>query len=190
MMKNISSLDTLLIEAAKRGEADKARAAMASGASLLATDEQGMTAAHWAAQKGDAEMAQLVASPESALATDILRRTPLHIACLRGETEVALVLLLANESALAARDVDGRSPLHHAAESGISDLARVVLARGGQAAELDGHGQTPAMIARENGYKALALLIDAAPCVSLGSWRGARAGLPATTACASSPPTP
>ena len=49
-----------LLEAAKRGDTTAVRSLLAAGASLGATEPDGMTALHWAARRGDEESAQML----------------------------------------------------------------------------------------------------------------------------------
>src|ERR1043165_9427413 len=69
-------------DAAMRGDRDAVRTPLQKGADVNAAANDGMTALHWAADRGDAEMAEMLlyagAHPDAV--TRIGQYTPLHVA--------------------------------------------------------------------------------------------------------------
>ncbi len=74
----------------------------------------------------------------------------------------AINLLLANGAAVNSQNLTGFSPLHHAAEKGSLEAARALLAAGADPLLGNAAGNTPADVARELGYDAVAALIESA----------------------------
>lgn len=169
-----TSIDNDLIAAAKDGSIEKARAALAKGAVLLAADELGLTASHWAAHRGDAEMTSLCSDESSAMAQDSLGRTPIHLAGSQGNARAAQALLAIHPACSTGVDLDGNTPLHAAADAGVTDVASLLLAYGASKSYRNAEGQTASQTARSNGFGSLAELIEASPQTDLGSWRASR----------------
>src|SRR6187431_1669216 len=84
-------------DAAQLGDRDAVKALLKQAADVNASQGDGMTALHWAAMKGDAEMAQLLlyAGANVRAATRIGGYTPLFMAAERGTAPVLDLLLKA-----------------------------------------------------------------------------------------------
>lgn len=172
--KSNSETHMALIRAAQEGSLPKAQEAIAAGASILFTDEQGLTAAHWAAQRGRAEMLPLLANERVCNTLDTLGRAPLHLAARSGDLVSVEALLSISDAAVNAPDLNERTPLHGAAESGSGNVARLLIDSGASKNARDTEGATPADAAREMGFAALATELAPTPRVSLEAWREGR----------------
>src|SRR5713226_4359473 len=111
--------DSPVADAAMRGDIAAVRAALQQGADVNGGQGDGMTALHWAAERGDQDLAKLLlgsgASP--AVETRIGRYTPLHIASKKGRDLVIRALVDANAD-VGALTATGAASLHFAAASG------------------------------------------------------------------------
>src|SRR5689334_25369214 len=84
-------------DAAMRGDRDAVRALLKQGADVGAAHGDGMTPLHWAADRGDAAMAEMLiyAGANVAAVTRIGHYTPLHLASRAGSAPVVAALLKA-----------------------------------------------------------------------------------------------
>jgi ankyrin repeat protein len=141
--------DSRVADAAMKGDRDLVRSLIKEAADVNAAQGDGMTALHWAAQKGDAEMAQLLiyAGANLRAATRIGGYTPLFMAGEAGQAKVIDVLLKAGADAKAVA-MDGFTPLMMAAMGGDSESVQLLLDAGADpnAAESE-RGQTPLIFA-------------------------------------------
>jgi ankyrin repeat protein len=138
-----------IADAAMRGDVERVKGLLRSGGDANAAHGDGMTALHWAADLGNAEMARvlLVAGARTEAATRLGHFTPLLVAARAGHAAVVRELLDGGASPL-ARASTGESALHFAAASGSAEAIAMLLDRG-----LDPNdpevtkGQTPLMFA-------------------------------------------
>ena len=141
---------TPVADAARRGEAATVRALLAQGEDAAAAHGDGMSALHWAAERGDAEMAGALIHAGATVdaVTRVGHYTPLHVASTAGRAEVVGVLLSSGADATAAAGVGGVTPLHLAAAAGSVAAIGALLDHG---AEVDARerawGQTPLIFA-------------------------------------------
>ena len=110
--------DTPLADAAMRGDLEAVRALLRQGPEVNAAQGDGMTALHWAAEHGNANMAKMLvyAGADPDAATRIGLHTPLHVAAEAGSAEVVRALLDGGARAGATTST-GVTPLHFAAMS-------------------------------------------------------------------------
>ena len=137
-------------DAAMRGDAEDVRALLRQGEDVNAAQGDGMTALHWAAERSDAEMAEMLlyAGANVRAVTRIGQYTPLHIAARRGAAPVVAALLDAGAETGAVTTNSGATPLHLAAASGDPEVISLLLSHGADAnAREEGWGQTPLIIA-------------------------------------------
>jgi len=82
-------------DAAMRGDVAAVEQLLANGADVNAPRGDGMTALHWAAERGNAELAAMLVQAGANLnaVTRIGSYTPLHVASREGEADVVGVLL-------------------------------------------------------------------------------------------------
>ncbi|HYW31441.1 MAG TPA: ankyrin repeat domain-containing protein [Gemmatimonas sp.] len=140
-------------DAAMRGDVATVRALLRSGANVNAAQGDGMTALHWAANRGDAVLVQLLLNARASVTatTRIGGYTPLHIASQVANAAVVKALLGARAD-VKFPSTDGVTALHFAAMGGDTAIV-AALARAGadvNAAE-PAWGQTPLMVAAGKG---------------------------------------
>lgn len=143
-------LNSPVADAAMRGDRQAVRALLAGGADVNAPQGDGMTALHWASERGDIELARMLLGAGAAVepATRIGGYAPLHLAARSGSTEVAKLLLEAGADPLSAAQGTGAAPLHLAAASGDPALVALLLERGANPNAQDRDwGQTPLVFA-------------------------------------------
>ena len=140
-------------DAAMRGDFDTVRALLEERADVNAPEGDGMTALHWAAERGDRDVASLLlkAGANPRAETRIGRYTPLHVAAKNGRAEIVRLLVDAN-AGINVVTATGAAPLHFAAASGSADAVNILLEAGADAnaRELQ-WGQTPLMFAAAVG---------------------------------------
>lgn len=137
-------------DAAMRGDRQAVRELLADGSDVNAPQGDGMTALHWASERGDMELARMLLAAGAAVesTTRIGGYAPLHLAARSGSKEVAELLLEAAADPLAAAQGTGATPLHLAAASGDPELVALLLERGAAPNARDsGWGQTPLVFA-------------------------------------------
>ena len=107
------------VEAAMNGNREAVRALLKDGADVNTTQADGMTALHWAAQKGDVELAKvlLYASANLKATTRIGGYTPLLIASKNGDAPMIDTLTQAGADSNAPT-INGTTPLMLAAAAG------------------------------------------------------------------------
>ncbi len=150
-------------DAAMRGDHDVVRALLRQGADVSAAQGDGMTALHWAAEHGDAELADvlLYAGANVGAVTRIGEYTPLHLASRTGSAAVVRALLKAGASVAARTSTTGVTPLHLAAEAGNTEIVATLLEAGADANAKEAEwGQTPLIFAAEqNRAEAIGVLL-------------------------------
>ncbi|WP_420632484.1 ankyrin repeat domain-containing protein [Candidatus Palauibacter sp.] len=148
-----SAPDAPVAEAASRGDLESVRALLRDGADVNAAQGDGMTALHWAALRGEAEMVSVLvyAGANVASTTRLGAYTPLHLASRDGRAEVAALLIDAGSDPNAATTT-GSTALHLAASGGdVPTLTSLVEAGAEVDAREKAHGQTPLIFAAAAG---------------------------------------
>jgi ankyrin repeat protein len=152
---------TPVADAAMHGDREAVTALLSRGADVNLAHGDGMTALHWAALKGDAELAALLvkAGARVGAVTRVARYTPLHLAARVGSAATLNVLVTAGADVNAAND-NGTTPLMLSAAAGYGDALRLLLANGAQVnAREKAKGHTALMFAaaaaRPEAVKAL-----------------------------------
>ena len=145
--------DSPVADAAMRGDADEVRELLRTGADVNAAQGDGMTALHWAAEKGQVELADVLvfAGANLEAATRLGGFTPLMVASRSGHA--GIVRLLADAGAnLEATTETGETALHYAAWSGNPEIAVALVDKGSDVdAQETANGQTPLMFAAAYG---------------------------------------
>ena len=142
--------DSPVADAAMRGDVEAVRSLLSQGADANEAQGDGMTALHWAAERGDEELARMLLAAGAAVAptTRVGGYAPLHLASRNGSAAVAALLLDAGADPMRAVRATGSTPLHLAASSGSAPLVRLLLDAGADAnARETAWDQTPLIFA-------------------------------------------
>ncbi|HAY77649.1 MAG TPA: hypothetical protein DCY33_07375 [Gemmatimonadetes bacterium] len=161
-------------DAAMRGEVDHVRELLRSGEDVNAAQGDGMTALHWAAESGNAELASMViyAGANVSAVTRLGDYTPLHIASRSGRHTVVSVLLDAGADVNAITSTGSVTSLHFGAASGSVEVVEALIEAGANvnAAETR-RGQTPLMFAASSGRTdVLRALVESGAEISIPSY--------------------
>ncbi len=150
-------------DAAMRGNRDAVRALIAQGADVNAAQGDGMSALHWAADKGDADLTEMLvyAGANPGAVTRIGQHTPLHLASRAGSAAAVRALLKAGAKVDAKTSVSGATPLHLAAAAGDPAVVTALLdAKADVNAKEAEWGQTPLIFAASlNRVEAVKVLL-------------------------------
>ena len=140
-------------DAAMRKDIAAVRALLAKRADVNAPQGDGMTALHWAARHGDADMTALLLGAKASL-TAVTRNgayTPLHVASMSGSGPVVAALLKAGADPKVTTST-GVTSLHLAALTGSAPAITQLLSRGADPnAKEPEWEQTPLMLAAARG---------------------------------------
>jgi len=120
-----------VVDAAMSGNREQVRALLRDGADVNTAQADGMTALHWAAQKGDVELAKvlLYASANVRATTRIGGYTPLLIASRNGDAAMIDTLVSAGADANNAT-TNGTTALMLASAAGKADAVKRLLDKG------------------------------------------------------------
>ena len=110
--------------AAMRGDIDMVRTLLQQGTDVNAALGDGMTALHWAAERNDVQMTEMLiyAGANPAAFTRIGQYTPLHIASRAGNVATAEALIESGANVTARTTASDAEPIHMAAASGNAAL--------------------------------------------------------------------
>ena len=158
--------DARLPEAGKSGDVEAVRALLDQGVGVNTAAGDGMTALHWASERGHEAIVEILiaASADVEARTRIGAYTPLHLASREGHTSIVELLLEAGGKVDAVTTSSGVTPLHLAASAvGGEDAVAALLARGADPdAREASAGQTPLMFAAAaDRPEAIAMLLEA-----------------------------
>lgn len=150
-------------DAVMRGDSARVRLLIKQGLDVNAAQPDGMTALHWASQRGDAAGAQMLmyAGARVDAVTRNGNYTPLHLAARNGRSTVVKALLSAGANVNAMTTTGAASALHFAASNGDPSTVAALLDQGASVDTREGAwGQTPLMwAASANRLAALDILI-------------------------------
>ena len=165
--------ETPVADAAMRGDTETVRALLREGADVNAAQGDGMTALHWAAERGDVELAGVLtfAGANMEAVTRLGEYTPLHLASKAGYAAVVEALLEAGSDPMAVTSTGAVTPLHFAAASGSSQSIGHLLEHGADVnARETSWGQTPLMFAAANDrVDAVEVLLEAGADTEIAS---------------------
>ncbi len=137
-------------DAAMRGNRDAVRTLLQQGTDVNGAQGDGMSALHWAADRGDAEMTAMLvyAGANPGAVTRIGQYTPLHLASRSGNVEAVKALLSVGAAVDARTSTTGVTPLHLAATAGSTAVVAALLdAKADVNAKENEWGQTPLIFA-------------------------------------------
>ena len=156
-----------------RGDREAVRELLRQGLDVNAAQGDGMTALHWAASSGDAELLDILlyAGADVAAVTRIGQYTPLHLAAKRGAPEALRSLIAGGADVTAATGNNGATPLHFAAAAGDPEAIAVLLEAGADPdARESAWDQTPlTFAAAANRPGAISALLEGGADPSLAS---------------------
>jgi ankyrin repeat protein len=150
-----------IADAAARGDREAVKALLKNAADVNAAQGDGMTALHWAAMNGDADLAQMliVAGANIKATTRLGTYTPLYLASQQGHGKVIQALIKAGADVKAGTP-NGTTPLMVAAASGEVDAVRALIEAGADVNAKDGvRWQTPIMYAAASNRAAVIELL-------------------------------
>lgn len=138
-----------IANAAMNGDREAVRALLKKGLDVNEAQGDGSTALHWAAIKGDAELAQMLifAGANVRATTRLGAYTPLYLAAKGGYSAVVAALLAAGADAKAVTS-NGTTPLMIAAAAGDTKSITSLIENGAEIEATDGaKGETPLIFA-------------------------------------------
>jgi ankyrin repeat protein len=115
-------------DAAAKGDKAAVAKLLKDGADVNGSQGDGMSALHWAAERGDAELADMLiyAGANIGAVTRIGQYTPLHLAAKSGSAAVTKALIKAGADVNAKTTNSGVTPMHMAASSGSAEVISVL----------------------------------------------------------------
>ena len=151
-----------LVEAVKRGDVAAVRTLVAQKANVNATEPDGTTALHWAADLGDVRTVDVLLKAGAVLkSTNRFGATPFGLAAAKGHAAVLERMLQAGEDANAV--VNAEPVLMQAARSGSAEAVKVLLAKGANVnVQEPVYGQTPLMWAAAAGHSGVVKTLEEA----------------------------
>lgn len=154
MLLGTAAPEAPVADAAMNDDASAVETLLRSGEDVNAAHGDGMTALHWAAEHGNAQIARTVIAAGAYL--DAVTRlgdfTALHIAARAGNAEVVQVLVEAGADVTVRTSTGGVYALHYAAASGSEAAVRLLIEHGAVVdARESAWRQTPLMFAAARG---------------------------------------
>lgn len=142
-----------LVAAAREGNVQAVRAAIAAGGNVRASGADGTTPLHWAAYRGDDEMARvLLEKGASADAANRYGIRPLSLACAAGNLALIQRLLTAGADPN-TKQPDGETALMTAARTGAAEAVKLLAVRGADVNAVEpARRQTALMWAAAEGH--------------------------------------
>ena len=153
----VNAAESPIADAAARGDRETVKALLKKAADVNAAQGDGMTALHWAAMNGDADLAQMliVAGANVRATTRLGTYTPLYLASQQGHAPVIQALITAGADVKSGTP-NGTTPLMVAAASGELDAVKVLVENGADVNGKDGvRLQTPLMYAAASNRAAV-----------------------------------
>lgn len=158
-----AAADAPVADAAMAGDKDTVRALLKQGVDVNAAQGDGMTALHWAARRGDVDLAAMLlyAGANARASTRLGAYTPLIMASQNGNAALIDALIRAGADPKAAT-TNGTTPLMLAAASGQADAVKLLLDKGADPnAKESARGETALMFAANfNRVEAMKALLE------------------------------
>ncbi len=145
-----------LVDAVKSGDMVAARALVAKGADVNATEPDGTTALHWAVQRNDLDLvSRLLRAGARVNVKNTFGVSPMSEAALTANPAL-IERLLAARADVESPNADGQTALMVVARTGQVEAARVLLKRGAKVNAVEKwRGQTALMWAVAQGHSAM-----------------------------------
>ncbi|MEX2467428.1 MAG: ankyrin repeat domain-containing protein [Gemmatimonadota bacterium] len=151
-------------DAAMRGDVESVVTLLRRGADVNAAQGDGMTALHWAAERGDVAMAEVLHAAGAQLepSTRIGGYVPLHVAAREGNEEMVRWLLEAGVEVDRKTTETQANALHMASTAGDVAVVSTLLDFGADPNSVEGHWQQTPLVfaAAENRADVIRLLIS------------------------------
>jgi len=166
--------DLRLIDAVKKSDTKTARTLIAQHIDVNATETDGSTALHWAAQRDNVELVDLLlAAGANAKSANRYKITPLSLAAMNGNGEIVERLLKAGAGANDTSE-DGQTALMTAALNGKPGAVKVLLAHGATVDTKEPIREQTALMwaASEGNVDAVELLLQAGANIKAKSKTG------------------
>jgi ankyrin repeat protein len=168
---SVSAVGSQLIEAVKKQDVQAVRTLLKQQGNVNATEADGFTALHWAAQRNDVQLVELlIGAGANAKASTRYNITPLYLAAVNGNAAVIERLLKAGADPNGVSQ-EGQTMLMTAALSGKADAVRLLLTHGAKIDSKEPYrGQTALMwAAAEGNTAAVDVLLEAGADLTLKS---------------------
>jgi uncharacterized protein len=168
----MAQAEPAIVDAAMNGDLKTVRALVRQAVDINATQPDGMTALHWAVERRDLPMMNVLL--EAGAKHDLTNRTgarPLYLAATNGDAAAIARLLDAGEDANALLTAEGESVLMLTSQTGNAEAVKVLLDHGANPNTQQLRGQTALMWAAAEGHADVVKLLLA---------RGADPGLSST----------
>jgi ankyrin repeat protein len=149
-----AAVNAPVADASRRGDLAAVKQLLKDGEDVNAPLGDGMTALHWAAERGDLQLTSVLiyAGANVAAVTRVGEYTPLHIAARTGNASIVKALIDAKAVVDAVTVPSGATALHLAASAGNVDVINTLLdAKADVNAKEPEWGQTPLIFAAAAG---------------------------------------
>lgn len=135
--------------AAQSQDMETVKALIEEGVDINQTDASGATALHWAANKGDYEMALYLIENggDPKIEDDDFGATPLNWAAFDGSLDIVM-LLIDNGADINTQNIWGNTPLHNAITQNNIDMVGYLIGQGADTDIMNNNGETPLVLAQ------------------------------------------
>ena len=165
LLTEVHALESPVADAVENGDIALTKQLLKEGAEVNEAQGDGMTALHWAAEKGNSELVDILiyAGANPMAGTRIGQYKPLHLAAKKGNANIIKILLNTGIDPNIKTSNSGSAALHLAAASGnIESVISLILAGAQINIRENAWGQTPLIFAAAgNNVGAMHALIDA-----------------------------
>ena len=173
LLTEANALESLVTDAAENGDIALIKQLLKEGVEVNEPQGDGMTALHWAAERGNSELAEILiyAGANPMAGTRIGQYKPLHLAAKKGNADIIKILLDTGIDPNITTANSGSTALHLAAASGNIESVTFLLLAGAQInIRESAWGQTPLIFAAAaNHVGVMQALLDAGADPALSS---------------------
>ena len=173
LLTEANALESLVTDAAENGDIALIKQLLKEGVEVNEPQGDGMTALHWAAERGNSELAEILiyAGANPMAGTRIGQYRPLHLAAKKGNADIIKILLDTGIDPNITTANSGSTALHLAAASGNIESVTFLLLAGAQInIRESAWGQTPLIFAAAaNHVGVMQALLDAGADPALSS---------------------